>query len=331
MKSRREFVSGTSKGIVGLGVSSWTASRHSKSPENKSTGLVYDDIYLTHEIAKDHVESPERLRRILAALEAEGLLDDLTKIQRVRDPKPFIESHHEKAHVTGIRSIPGTSAVAEAAVGGALAAVRAVSGGVVPNAFCAVRPPGHHANNTGEEEGFCYYSNAAIAAKYAQSLGHEKILIIDWDYHHGNATQNAFYSDPTVFFYSSHDWNAYPGTGDPRLEGEGDAYGLNVNVHLGCGSKDRDMLDAWDRKLLPAAARFGPDFIIISAGFDSRRDDLLGCFDVTDDAFSRMTRTAMAVAKDYCGGRLVSLLEGGYNADGLARAAAAHVSVLMGG
>lgn len=335
MKSRRDFMAGASKGVVGLGVASWTLSdgayAKARAEGGKRTGLVYDDVYLRHEIREDHVESPERLRRILAELRAEGLLEELTKIRRIDDPAASIESHHEPAHVAGVRGIPVTAEVAEAAVGGALAAVRAVSEGTVRNAFCAIRPPGHHANNTGREEGFCYYSNAAIAAKYAQSLGYEKVLIIDWDYHHGNATQNAFYSDPTVLFYSSHDWRAYPGTGDPKLEGDGEGQGLNVNVHLECGSKDRDMLDAWDRKLLPTAAKFEPDFILISAGFDSRRDDLLGCFDVTDDAFARMTRTAMAVAKDYCGGRVVSLLEGGYNLDGLAKAAAAHVGALLDG
>ncbi len=191
---------------------------------------------------------------------------------------------------------------------------------------------GHYANNTGAEEGFCFYSNAAIAAKYAQQVhGFEKVLIIDWDYHHGNGTQNTFYEDPTVLFYSSHDWQAYPGTGDPSLSGAGDGSDLNINVHLECGSKDVDMLVHWDRKLLPAASKFRPDFVIISVGFDSRKDDLLGCFDVTDDAFRRMTRTAMDIANDYCEGRVVSMLEGGYNVDGLSRATAAHVETLLDG
>ena len=174
-----------------------------------------------------------------------------------------------------------------------LSAVEAVADGRVRNAFCAVRPPGHHANNAGREEGFCFYSNAAIAARHAQSLGFEKVLVIDWDYHHGNGTQNAFYDDPSVLFFSSHDWHAYPGTGDPSLTGAGEGSDLNINVHLDCGARDRDMLAAWDKKLLPAVASFEPDFVLISAGFDSRKDDLLGCFDVTDDAFARMTRTVL--------------------------------------
>lgn len=328
MKTRRDFVLDTARGIAALGYASMATAM---SEEKKSTtGFVYDDIYLTHVIEPGHVESPMRLKRILEELKAQGLDTELRKIPRMTEPMPRIERHHQARHIAGIQAIPTTGEVAEAAVGGALAAVKAVSDETVQNAFCAIRPPGHHANNTGEEEGFCYYSNAAIAAKYAQSLGYEKVLIIDWDYHHGNATQNAFYEDPTVLFFSSHDWQAYPGTGDPSLTGAGEGSGLNINVHLGCQSRDKDMLDAWDKKLLPAAAKFEPDFIIISAGFDSRREDLLGCFDVTDDAFARMTRTAMDVARDYCDGRVVSLLEGGYNVDGLAKAAAAHVGAFLG-
>lgn len=321
MTTRREFVTALSLAPLAL-------SRESRL----STGFVYDEIYLDHVLHPDHPESPERLRRILLEMKREGLDQEVTPISRLDEPLPHIEAHHTAEHVAGIQTIETTGRVAKAAVGGALAAVSAVSHGEVRNAFCAIRPPGHHANNTGDEEGFCFYSNAAIAAKYAQSVfGYEKILIIDWDYHHGNGTQNAFYDDPTVLFYSSHDWQAYPGTGDPSLEGKGEGSGLNINVHLECGSKDVDMLRAWDKKLLPAAAKFEPDFVIVSAGFDSRKDDPLGCFDVTDDAFRRMTRTAMDVADQYCGGRLVSLLEGGYNVDGLAKAATAHVSTLVEG
>ncbi len=321
MTTRREFVTALSLAPLAL-------SRESRP----STGFVYDEIYLDHVLHPDHPESPERLRRILLEMKREGLDQEVTPISRLDEPLPHIEAHHTAEHVASIRQIETTGRVAKAAVGGALAAVSAVSHKEVRNAFCAIRPPGHHANNTGAEEGFCFYSNAAIAAKYAQSVfGYEKILIIDWDYHHGNGTQNAFYDDPTVLFYSSHDWQAYPGTGDPSLEGKGEGSGLNINVHLECGSKDVDMLRAWDKKLLPAAAKFEPDFVIVSAGFDSRKDDPLGCFDVTDDAFRRMTRTAMDVADQYCGGRLVSLLEGGYNVDGLAKAATAHVSTLVEG
>jgi acetoin utilization deacetylase AcuC-like enzyme len=245
---------------------------------------------------------------------------------------PYIAAHHTPEHVAGIRRIPTTGPLAELAVAGALGAVDAVMAGDVRNAFVAVRPPGHHANNTGAEEGFCYYSNAAITARFAQRAhGVGRVAIIDWDYHHGNATQNAFYDDPSILFYSTHDWAAYPETGDPSLVGEGDARGTNINVHLDCGSRDIAMLRAWDEKLEPAIAAFEPELVIVSAGFDSRQDDLLGCFDVTDDAFRRMTRKAMEFADSFCEGRLVSLLEGGYNIEGLAQATAAHLEVLVEG
>ncbi len=314
-----------SAGALGLG--SWETA----SAGTGRTGFVYDDVYLTHRIDTDHVESPDRLRRLLDRMRSLGLDREVTKIALRSGALAQIEKHHRSAHVAAIRKIPVTGLVAEAAVGGVLAAVDAVAGKRVANAFCAVRPPGHHANDTGHQEGFCYYSNAAIAAKHAQSLGFENILVIDWDYHHGNATQNAFYSDPSVLFFSTHDFYAYPRTGDPSLTGRGAGTNFNINVHLERGSRDKDMLDAWDKKLLPAAEKFKPDFILISAGFDSRKDDLLGRFLVEDDAFVRMTRITMDLARRHCGGRIVSLLEGGYNLDGLARAASAHVATLLGG
>ena len=299
------------------------------------TGLVSDPRYLNHVLVRPDgsrpPEMPERLVRIRAELEARGLIEATVRLSPTADPLPGIRAHHDGDHVDAIRRLGTTARVAELAVSGALAAVDAVAAGAVRNAFCASRPPGHHANNTGAEEGFCYYSNAAIAVRHAQEAhGFEKVVVIDWDYHHGNATQNAFYNDPTVLFFSAHDWNAYPGTGDPSLAGDDDGAGLNINVHLGCGASDADMLRQWDRSLSPAVAAFDPDFVLVSAGFDSRRDDLLGCFDLTDDAFRRMTRMAMDYADSCCDGRLVSLLEGGYNFGGTALAAAAHVETLLG-
>ena len=305
------------------------------SPQAAGTALIYDPRYLDHVLIRPDggrpPEIPERLVRMRAELEARGLIEATVPIAPTADPLLRIRAHHTGEHVDSVRQLGVSARVAELAVSGALTGVDAVAEGRVRNVFCAIRPPGHHANNTGAEEGFCYYSNAAIAAKYAQEIhGHEKVLVIDWDYHHGNATQNAFYDDPSVLFFSSHDWAAYPGTGDPSLAGEGEGTGLNINVHLDCGSSDADMLRYWDNALSPAVAAFDPDFVIVSAGFDSRRDDLLGCFDLTDDAFRRMTRMAMDYADSCCEGRLVSLLEGGYNLDGTALAAAAHVETLLG-
>lgn len=294
------------------------------------TGLVYREAFLRHQIRPGHPESPARLTKIREALAAAGLLPELVPVENWPDPLGAILGHHTREHVDRIRRIPTTGEIAELAVAGALAAVREVSAGRLRNAFCAVRPPGHHANDAGAEEGFCFFSNAAVAARYARRVcGHERVLIVDWDYHHGNGTQNAFYRDPSVLFFSTHNWYDYPGTGDPAHTGAGEGSGTNLNVHLGPGATDRDLLSSWDRVLLPAVERFRPDFVLVSAGFDSRRDDLLGSFEVTDDAFTRMTRTLREVADHHCEGRLVSLLEGGYNLDGQARAAAAHVAALL--
>ena len=329
MTTRRNFISAASTGLLGIGALPLLGRQAA------GTGLVYDARYLDHVLplrqGVAHPERPLRLVRMMEVFAERGLDQELVPLSLSADPTSSIGDIHTSEHMQSVRRIDVSGRVAELAVSGALGAVDAVATGTVKNAFCASRPPGHHANNTGQEEGFCFYSNAAIAARYAQRIhGFERVLIIDWDYHHGNGTQNAFYDDPSVLFFSTHDWQAYPGTGDPSLTGSGDGTGFNINAHLDCGARDVDMLRHWDSKLLSAASRFRPDFIIVSAGFDSRRDDLLGCFDLTDDVFRRMTRTAMDLADDYTGGRLVSLLEGGYNVEGSALAAAAHVETLLG-
>ena len=334
--SRREFVERLCLGALGFGVGTAVRPVPSGAAETPATGtgFLYHPRYLDHVLplrrGETHPERPLRLTRIREVLAERGLDQELVSLPLLADPRPPIEAHHTREHVEAVRAIETTGEVAELAVAGALGAVEAVATGRVRNAFCASRPPGHHANNTGREEGFCFYSNAAIAARYAQRThGLDRVLIVDWDYHHGNATQNAFYDDGSVLFFSTHDWNAYPGTGDPDLTGEGAGAGHNINVHLECGATDADMLRAWDDRLLPAAEAFRPDLVIISAGFDSRRDDLLGCFDVTDDAFRRMTRMAMDLADRCCDGRLVSLLEGGYNVEGTAVATAVHIDTLL--
>ena len=342
MKTRREFLARASRGLLAVGAlpaleaHASGARSDSSSAQARGTGLVYDPRYLDHVLPPSggtpHPERPLRLQRISEVFVERGLDRELTPIPLSPDPIPSIRRQHTPEHIESVRAIPVTGPVAELTVAGAIGGVDAVANGVVRNAFCAIRPPGHHANNTGREEGFCFYSNAAIAARYAQVIhGFEKVLIIDWDYHHGNGTQNAFYDDPSVLFFSAHDFFAYPGTGHPSLTGEGEGSGFNINAHLDCGSRDTDMLRQWDNLLLPAVNRFRPDFIILSAGFDSRQDDLLGCFDLTDDVFRRMTRISLDLADEHCGGRVVSLLEGGYNVAGTALATAAHVESLIEG
>ena len=197
------------------------------------------------------------------------------------------------------------------------------------HAFVAARPPGHHARNDGREEGFCFYNNVAIAAKYLQKNGFEKILIVDWDYHHGDGTEYFFYQDPSVLFFSTHDWNAYPGTGAPERQGVGEGYGFNINVHLPCGSGNIEIERAFTDILLPNAEKFKPDFVLISAGFDSREKDPLGCFIIDDFGFRRITQIVLEITNKFADGKILSILEGGYNPIGVASSAEAHIEELF--
>ena len=297
----------------------------------RRTGIAHDPAFLEHWIAQGHPESPHRLVAVVERLKRDGLLERTEKIELFDDVEPHLLRIHTAGHVAAIkRRYPEAHKAASAAASAGVAATAAVCEGRLDNAFCATRPPGHHALNTGREEGFCFYNTVAVAARYAQRVhGLEKILIADWDYHHGNGTEAAFYDDPSVLFFSTHDQYAYPGVGDPRRTGKGEGKGYNVNVHLDCGATDQDLLSAFTDRLLPAAEAFKPDLVLISAGFDSRKDDTLGCFEVSDDGFAELTKMMTGLAARHCEKRLVSVLEGGYRLSGLASAAAAHVKALL--
>jgi acetoin utilization deacetylase AcuC-like enzyme len=220
-----------------------------------------------------------------------------------------------------------TSALA--AAGATLAAVDAVFQTPLKRAFAAVRPPGHHATAS-RGMGFCIYNNAALAARYARKAhGVDRVLIADWDVHHGNGTQDIFYADPAVFFFSTHQWPWYPGTGAPDETGEGAGKGLTMNCPFPAGSGRAEILGAFRKKLMPAMDDFKPGLVIVSAGFDSRRGDPLGKFTLTDGDFRELTELMLEIAGKHAGGRLVSVLEGGYSMEGLARAVTAHVQTLM--
>jgi acetoin utilization deacetylase AcuC-like enzyme len=312
------------------------------------TGYVYDDIFLDHELEPFHPESPLRLAALHAMVSESGLIDKLERIPLLDDEKKVLhclESVHTLKHIHEVTHCGVSGKVALQAVAGVLAAVDDVCIGKITNAFCAVRPPGHHAhnnvNNDGvcKGEGFCFLNTIAIAARYAQQEWKLKnVLIVDWDYHHGNGTEDVFYEDPSVFYFSTHRLSAYPGTGHPMRRGRGAGMGYNCNIPLPSPDNpygmvtDEHLLAAFDDYLLPQLreVNFVPDIVLISAGFDSREKDVLGDFSITDDGFYRITEKVVAFAAGKCNGRIVSALEGGYNPEGLASAAIAHIHALLG-
>jgi acetoin utilization deacetylase AcuC-like enzyme len=309
------------------------------------TALLADPIYREHLAGRQHPERPERFDAVVHALERAGLTERMARIAS----RPVLEEEMLLCHTrdylriaqhdvqagypslsTGDTDItPNSWEVACRAAGGVLNAVDAVLTGKARNAFCAVRPPGHHATpNRGM--GFCLLNNVAIGARYAQRKhGVQRVLIVDWDVHHGNGTQDIFYGDPTVFYFSTHQWPLYPGTGRADETGAGAAKGTKMNFPFPAGSGRKEILSAVENSLAPAARRFRPDLIMISAGFDSRIGDLLGSFTLTDSDFTDLTRAVMDMAAEHADSRVVSVLEGGYALAGLASAAAAHVQALM--
>lgn len=308
------------------------------------TGLVFDACYERHDPGPGHFENPRRHAALQAAFEGRGLLGSLHVIppRLARDEDLHLVHTRSYIHVvrhdvarrasmlsTGDTALGAhTFDTALMAVGGCLAAVDAIFSLRVRNAFAAVRPPGHHATSS-RGMGFCVFNNVAIAARYAQRVYHaERVLIADWDVHHGNGTQDIFYRDPSVFFFSTHQSPWYPGTGAHDETGEEAGAGTTLNCPFHAGAGHAEIVGAFRKKLLPAAEAFRPDFVIVSAGFDSRHDDPLGRFHLKDADFAELTTLMMEIAERWAGGRLLSVLEGGYNLHGFGAAATAHVETL---
>jgi acetoin utilization deacetylase AcuC-like enzyme len=210
-----------------------------------------------------------------------------------------------------------------------LAAVDGVLEGSLANAFAAVRPPGHHAEPE-RGMGFCVFNNVALAARHAQAVhGLDRVLIVDWDVHHGNGTQAIFWRDPSVFYLSVHEWGNYPGSGAATERGEGPGAGTTCNCPLPAGSDGATVLRTLEEALRPAAARFRPQLLLLSAGFDGHRRDPLGRFQLSSADYGALTDCCLGVAAEHCGGRLVSVLEGGYHLGALGESSAAHLEALL--
>ncbi|HET9530045.1 MAG TPA: histone deacetylase [Blastocatellia bacterium] len=308
-----------------------------------TTALIYDPAYLNHETGH-HPENSARLQAILEALEADrSLCDSLKKVPpREATDEDILRCHSGRLieHISSLceRGVPFIDLdtvisresydVARLAAGAAVTGVDEVFSGQTDNVFAFVRPPGHHAT-ADRAMGFCLFNNAAIGARYAQArYGAERVLIIDWDVHHGNGTQDIFYKDPTVFYLSTHQYPYYPGTGAANETGDGRGEGTTLNIPLPQGTPAREHRAAFREALSAIERDFPPDLIIISAGFDSRRGDPLGGLMLEDSDFAEMTKEVLDMAYRHAQGRVVSILEGGYNLHTLGETVRTHVAAL---
>lgn len=307
-----------------------------------TTRVLTDSACLEHQAGPMHPESPSRLRAITRLLERTPIAG-LEQGSPREATRAELERVHDPAHVAHVLSLAGQSAqldpdtaMSEGSARAALLAAGAVTqlvhevlSGTAQNGFALVRPPGHHAERQ-HAMGFCLFNNVAVAAEAARQAGAERVLIVDWDVHHGNGTQHAFYEREDVLFCSSHQFPFYPGTGAPTDIGKGAGRGKTVNVALPAGMGDAEYGAVFHEVFLPVGQRYRPDLILVSAGFDPHRADPLGGMNVTERGFAAMCSALKALAEEVCGGRLVLTLEGGYDLDGLAQSAHACLEVLTG-
>jgi acetoin utilization deacetylase AcuC-like enzyme len=309
-----------------------------------AVSLIYDPAYLTHGTGPDHPENARRLEAVLSAIETSGLSKRLQRVKPVPASTDVLSRCHRPEMIDHLRILcergeryvdpdtqisPESYKVGLLAAGAAVTAVDTIMKDEGGRAFALVRPPGHHATGA-RSMGFCLFNNAAIGARYAQAkYGVERVLIIDWDVHHGNGTQEIFWSDPTVFYFSTHQYPFYPGTGAADETGEGKGEGFTLNIPLRARTPGRNHREAFTDALHAIEKKFPPDLVIISAGFDSRRGDLLGGLMLEDADFSEMTKEVLRVVERHSKGRLIGLLEGGYNLDLLGASVTSHVAALL--
>ncbi|MBA4416683.1 MAG: histone deacetylase [Syntrophus sp. (in: bacteria)] len=309
-----------------------------------TVGIVKHEIYMEHVIDEYHPESPRRLEYIYAMLDEMGQ-DDLIHIPPRMATHEEIALAHDPGYIASIAATqgkghtildPDTSTsprsyeAACMAVGGVLNLLDALKRSEVDSGFALVRPPGHHAEHS-RAMGFCIFNNIAVGARYLQkTYGFKRILIVDYDLHHGNGTQHSFYGDPEILYFSTHQYPYYPGTGGIRETGEGEGKGYTVNIPFSYGMGDNEYEYALREVLVPLADLFKPEIVLVSAGFDTYYNDPLGGMSVTEHGFAAMTRILLDIAKDYCNGRMMCVLEGGYDVRGLASSVKAVLMEMKG-
>lgn len=307
-------------------------------------GFIYHPDFLKHDTGIGHPERPQRLEALLQHLLGTPVWSQLAHLRPEHAELSWIHLVHPERYTSMIKSrchvgehvldegdthvCKDSYEVALLAAGGVLLAIDEVVAGKLDRAFCAVRPPGHHAG-TSTVMGFCLFNNVAIGARYAQQHhGIQRIAIVDWDVHHGNGTQQIFYEDNTVFYSSLHQFPYYPGTGSTGERGSGPGEGFTLNCPMGAGSVEKDYMDAFQTHLLPALRSFQPELVLVSAGFDAHKDDPLAGINLTEESYAKMTEFVLDIANEYCGGKVVSVLEGGYNLQALARSVEAHLNTM---
>jgi len=307
-------------------------------------GFVYDSIYLEHDTGH-HVENSQRLEAIISHLNETGLKRQLTSIKPRAASIEELSLVHREQHISHIREVaqrgggwldpdtvasPKSYEAAVYAAGGTMKATEVVMSGEVNSAFALVRPPGHHATPT-RAMGFCLFNNIAIATRYALSKYKlERILIIDFDVHHGNGTQETFYDNPQVLYISTHEYPFYPGTGDIEEIGSGAGKGTTLNIPLPAGCGDDEYLQVFEQIIIPAAKRFNPQLIMVSAGYDTHWADGLALMQVSVTGFAQIAKAIKGLADEQCNGHLVLTLEGGYNFTALAASIKATFDMLLG-
>jgi len=311
---------------------------------SKNTGIVKDQRYLRHGPDIGHPESPQRLVSIYEMLDNPDMVLKFTGVDAIKATREELERVHRPALIDAVAATAGRSMsmldpdtvatpetyeIARLAAGGMLSAIDAVVSKKADNAFALVRPPGHHAD-ADRAAGFCIFNNVAIGARHAMALHKmERILIVDWDLHHGNGTQDIFYQDRRVLFFSTHQYPYYPGTGAMGEMGRGEGLGYTLNVPLRPGADDAFYIRIFQELLSPVALAFKPEIILVSAGFDTYFADPLGEMKVTPEGFAALTRILLNLAQACSGGRLVLVLEGGYHVQGLAECVRAVLLELL--